>query len=331
MDDRVLRQRLAGIEVPVEPSPGFVDDLYGELAQRLGHVDAPVGGWRATRPAWQRRILLIAATVALLLAMLGTIVGVGALIERLRPESILDQIQVAGAVRIAVSPESPQVFFNDGTQGFDIDFADELALRLGARSQVVIRPARDIVAGGPGDWQLAMAGGQPPAADDRYLASDPYYWWPIYVIALEDGVPPAVAQLAGQPVCVVAGGLGEAWLLPGNGQREVQALVAPPQAVVIARPEESACLVDLQAGSVQAVVTETMLPVDLATRRNLALVGPGPVAVEPRVILLERRQVGAEDLRRTLNELIARMRADGTLADLSRRWFGGQDLTMFER
>jgi polar amino acid transport system substrate-binding protein len=327
MDDRALRQRLTGIEVPVEPTPGFVDDLYGELAERLGHVDAPAARRPAPRPAWQRRILLIAATVALLLAMLGSIIGVGALIEQIRPQSVLDQIRESGTVRIALSPESPQVVFNEGAGGFDIDFADELALRLGARSQVVTRPARDIVAGGPRDWQLAMAGGPPPAADDRYLASDPYYWWPIYVVALEDGGPPAVAQLAGQPVCVVAGGLGETWLLPGNGQREVQALVAPPQAVVIARPEESACLVDLQAGSVQAVVTETMLPVDLATRRNLALVGPGSVAVEPRVILLERRQVGAEDLRRTLNELIAGMRADGTLSDLSRRWFGGQDLT----
>jgi ABC-type amino acid transport substrate-binding protein len=327
MDDRLLRRRLAGIEIPVEPSPGFVDELYGELAERMGHVDAPAIRRPAARPAWQRRVLLIAATVALLLALLGTVIGAGALLERLRPQSVLDQIRESGVVRIALSPESPQVTFPEGTSGFDIDFADELALRLGARSQVVIRPARDIVAGGPGDWQLAMAGGQPPAADDRYLASDPYYWWPIYLIALEDGVPPAVAQLAGQPVCVVAGGLGEAWLLPGNGQREVQAIVAPPQAVVIARPEESACLVDLQAGSVQAVVTETMLPVDLATRRNLALVGPGSVAVEPRVILLERRQVGAEELRLTLNELIAGLRADGTLSDISRRWFGGEDLT----
>jgi ABC-type amino acid transport substrate-binding protein len=56
-------------------------------------------------------------------------------------------------------------------------------------------------------------------------------------------------------------------------------------------------------------------------------VGPGPVALEPRVILLDRWQVGAEELRLTLNQLIAGLRADGTLADLSRRWFGGQDFT----
>jgi ABC-type amino acid transport substrate-binding protein len=327
MDDRVLRQRLAGLEVPVEPSPGFVDELYGELAQRLGHVDAPAVRWRTRRPVWQRRVLLIAATVALLLAMLGTIIGVGALIERYRPQSVLDQIRESGVVRIAVSPESPQVVFAEGTSGFDIDFADELASLLGARSQVVTRPARDIVSGGPRDWQLAMAGGPPPAEDDRYLATDPYYRWPIHLVTLDDGAPTAVAQLAGEPVCVVAGGLGEAWLLPGSGSRGVQALASPPEALAIARPSESACTADLAAGSVRALVTETLLPVDLATRRDLALVGSGPVALEPRVILLDRRQVGAEDLRRTLNELIAEMRADGTLADLSRRWFGGQDLT----
>jgi putative amino-acid transport system substrate-binding protein len=326
--DEQMRRRLSDIELPVEPSRPFVDGLYDELAGRLGHLEPRVQPRPASGHSWRDRILLVAALIALLLALVATIVGAGAVIERFLPQSVLDHIRTTGVVRVVVSPELPQVpGVEGGISGFDIDLAEEIARRLDGRAQLIVRSADEITTAEHPDWQLALAGAMPAGANERYLATRPYYWWPIYVVGSSGNGSLALADLAGADICVVAGGIGESWLMPAARSRPLDVLASPPAANMLVEPDEDACLADVAAGSARAFVTETLLPVDLTTRGGLVVAGAGPVAAEPRVMLIGRDQLGAEDLRDALDDLIEAMRVDGTLADLSRRWFGGQDLT----
>ena len=61
---------------------------------------------------------------------------------------------------------------------------------------------------------------------------------------------------------------------------------------------------------------------------DLQIVGDTPVAYEPRVAVVARAAVGEDELITELNRIIQAGLADGTLDELSRQLFGGEDLTV---
>lgn len=332
MDDRMFRQRMSRLELPVEPRAEFVEDLHDELAARLGLIDQPVIERRVMPRGdpWRRQLVLVAATVALLLALLGTIVGFGAVLERLRPQSVLEVIRASGTVRIAVQPGGPQAAGQGGFNGFDIDVAETLAGRLGARAEVVVQPVNEIFSSGGQEYQIGLPSAPvDPEAEALYLATEPYYYWPIYAVTLEEQPVNSVADLDGQAVCAVAGSPGETWV-SGVDRGSLLVRAEPPLALVVTRTNDEACLAEVRSGAARAFVTDAWLSADLLTRRGLELISARPVAVEPRSMIVPRTGVGAEELRAALNQMITAMRLDGTLADQSRRWFGGQDVTYRE-
>jgi len=132
VDDERVVSGLRRVGDPVGPDPAFLDRMYEDLAVELGFRPT---GRSATRPSHfhtARRLLLLAAVVALALAAIGGALIAGALLERQRDSELtrspLDRIRAAGVLRVAIRPDFPQVTV-DGTfqGGFDADVATALA------------------------------------------------------------------------------------------------------------------------------------------------------------------------------------------------------------
>jgi ABC-type amino acid transport substrate-binding protein len=330
MDDD-LTTRLRAIEGPVQPRDAFVGELHDELAARLGFVSAPsvavgTAARRSNRPRW---VWLVAA--ALLLTLLfANLAAIGSLVERtIQGPTVMDTIRSTGFVRLAVRPDDAQVVGSNGAlQGFDIDVAEAVARRLGARPELVVLAADEMLTQDRGSWQIALPGFSPPAsAVGGDLLTSPYYHWPIYVVSKVDVVG-TVPDLVGGTVCVVAGSIGEAWLDPTIEDGVLTVRQPAPAAITIrSMADDDACLRDILDGGSTAMVTDRLLIPDLATIAGVQLVGTGAVASEPRVMVIPTDKRGALAFQHAVEAALAEMRADGTLAQMSRRRFGAEDLT----
>jgi len=324
MSDESLRSRMRStLNYAAEPRDDFVAELHDELAARLGFAPAAaaadstasISRPRGARPAW----LLLAATIALLLALLATLAAAGAFDDLLRrPDPILRQIQIDGQVRVALRPDRPQALSPTGTlEGFDIQVADDLATRLGVSAARNMLPVSEMLGADP-VWQLGLPSQPVPTSQARnYIETIPYYYWPHYLAVRSDDKTAALADLTNQRVCVGDGSAAQGWASTETG------------IVVRTLESEDACEADVSTEGSRAFVTEGRLLADFASDATFRVVGEEPVVEEPRSMLVPRLRPGAGDFVAELDLLITDMRADGTLSELSRRWFGGQDLTRY--
>jgi ABC-type amino acid transport substrate-binding protein len=332
MDDERLRARLRSVDSPVEPRPQFVAELHDRLSAQLGlsavvaERSLPLGKRTRSTRSW----LFVAATLALLVALVVNLAAIGSIVERvLTRQTLLDTIQSNGAVRVAVSPDHPQVLAAGGSlQGFDIDVTNALAERLGVRAELVVLPIEDMLTPGDSDWHVALPSRAltSQAAED-FLVTDPYYRWPAYVLVPREA-DSELDSLDGAVICVVEGSAGAAWLDRKNPNVGVTVLAPPPTPGVIRTlADDVACLDDLAAGQSAGVVTSNLVLADLVTKSDVRVLGGGPVVEEFRAMIVAADGPGREALGATLDDALRQMRADDTLADLSKRWFGGEDFT----
>jgi ABC-type amino acid transport substrate-binding protein len=278
------------------------------LLRSLGGT-LPHRSWAGRRrgPLWW----LVAA--ALLAALVAGAIVAGALIrERVRPD-LLDLARDAGTIEVAISREFPQVQGRD-FNGFDVSIAADLTRRMNLHAEVT--PADRVTALAGGSWTVALPSTRIGAElADRWTASEPYYHWPISVVVPAASDARSLDDLVGLSVCAVAGTTGEAWL------------TGHPDNVPLIRPDDAACLEALATGTAAAAVTADLGPADIKVRGDIRALGP-PVTSEPRSVLVDRQAGDPTALIHEIDGAIASARDDGTLADLSRRYFGGYDLTV---
>ena len=234
--------------------------------------------------------------------------------DRQRPD-LLDVARLAGTIPIAISRDYPQVMRPGGTfDGFDVVVVADLTRRMGLQAEVT--PADRMTALAGGSWTVALPSTRVGAdLAGRWAASEPYYHWPISVVVPTDSDVRSLDALSGLPVCVVAGTTGEAWL------------AGRPDVIPLARPDDDACLDALTTGTAAAAVTADLGPADIEVRGDIRALGP-PVTSEPRSVLADRQAGDPTALIHEIDGAIQSARDDGTLADLSRRYFGGYDLTV---
>jgi ABC-type amino acid transport substrate-binding protein len=179
-----------------------------------------------------------------------------------------------------------------------------------------VTPADPMTALAGGSWAVALPSTRIPAdVADRWAASQPYYHWPIFVVVPAASGAGSLDDLTGLPVCAVAGTAGEAWLA---GRTDL---------VALARSGDAACLEAIATGLASAAVTAQLGPADLDVRGDVRVLGP-PVTSEARSILGDRQAGDPTALIHEIDRAIQSARDDGTLADLSRRYFGGSDFTV---
>jgi ABC-type amino acid transport substrate-binding protein len=269
MNDESLRRRMQStLETSQDPDPEFIASLHDDLALKLGLSSASAGTatldvQRAPRrrPTW----LLLAATIALLIALLASLAAAGAFDDLLqRAVPVLRQIQADGRITVAVRPDLPQAQSPAGTiDGFDVGVAEEIAQRLGVTVARNVTTAEEMLSGSP-TWQLGMPGVQiDSTTKGAFLPTIAYYHWPHFLVVSAAEAATSLSDLAGQTVCVVGGSASEAWALE---QGSFTASV---------RDEESQCREDLVAGVARAYVSELMLPGDFATKPDVRVLGEG--------------------------------------------------------
>jgi ABC-type amino acid transport substrate-binding protein len=321
----------------VQPRPEFVDELHDELTARLGFVTAPADGVRGERvgqrPSGPRGAwLLIAATMATMLTLAGGVVAGALFVNRLpTPPSLLDEVRSRETLRVAVRPDNPQVRSPGGALGgFDMSVARALGQELGFRVEFVVIPVDEMLAEGASAWDVAMPSAAEPATMDRFVSSQPYYSWPVYVLVPTSSSAERADDLDGRSVCAVTGSPGEAWLEDDIAQPP--ALVAAPDNItLVTGPDDDACLARVAEGDAEAMVTAAWTRADIASRSGYRVLQETEVAFEPRSIVARTDGPDPTELLVALDDAMRALRADGTLTDLARQHFGGEDLSDVSR
>jgi ABC-type amino acid transport substrate-binding protein len=267
-----------------------------------------------------------AVAAGLVVAVVGIVlIRSGAFETAAKPSTRLADIQARGVIRIAVRPDRPQVTAPGGARsGFDVDVATEIGRRLGLRVELVFTPADEMLAG-RGQWDIAL----PSSAVEpgAFATTTPYYDWPVRLIVPAGSTATGPGDLSGSTICVVTGSGGEAWLDGRFRGTSVTPVAVPPTPSAVHRlATDEACAADVTAGASAALVTAGWSDADLVTRPALKRLG-GPIFTEARPVIAVNGQQDPAGLIAEIDRILAAMRSDGTLADLSRSRFGGLDLS----
>ena len=268
------------------------------------------------------RLLMVAA--ALLIATTFVASGIaGTWVERLtaptKPPDALERLQSLGTIRISVSPDA-------AADSFEADVGRALAERLELPVTVVPVATMDLT-GSAASWDVALPATPEWSLDrDDFVVTEPYYAWPRAVLVPTASGGTTLADVQGQPICAVAGDLGERWLMGALGSPGPSLASVPPlPSAMILRDTDAACVAALDDGTVRAVVTAALSPADIAARTDLRSVASLPS--EPRAVVVSRDGPDPSTLIAMIEDTLDGMRRDGTLGRYSTTRFGA-DLTV---
>jgi len=249
----------------------------------------------------------------------------------------LDRVMSTKTLTMSSDPEyPPQSFLNDNNQmdGFDVDVGKEIAKRMGVELKIVT-PSWDIITAGNwgGRWDMSV-GSMTPTAKRAEVLDFPavYYYTPAAFAVHKDSTADSLDDLNGKTIGSCGGCTYDAYLMK---DLEIDAEGAP------------AFSYDVTAGEIKTYETDTHAFDDLklgdGTRLDAAfsalptiqeaiksgyplkIVGK-PAFYEPLSVATDK---GDPESDAKIAEIVAAMKADGTLKQLSEKWYG-VDLTSLE-
>ncbi|MBP2857610.1 ABC transporter substrate-binding protein [Dickeya oryzae] len=241
--------------------------------------------------------------------------------------STLDRVKQTGVVRnVLFNDYPPFSYLNDNNQlvGFDVDVANAVAQKLGAKLELAT-PGWETIVGGKwqGRWDMCICSMTPNAERAKVLDfATPYYsTFAVLIVHKDEKNIHSAADLSNKKV-----GLG----LGSSYENYLNKSLVIPGGKPIAFPFDH----------VQAVPTDEEMAF-----RNLAL-GPGKrldavisdrITAKPRLEKLPQLRIlqelyaepnwiavdkGDPEWSKTLADTITALRADGTLKAISMKWFG---------
>jgi polar amino acid transport system substrate-binding protein len=254
--------------------------------------------------------------------------------EPAEPEEVdlLDQVMEAGKLLVSTDPNyAPQSFLNDAGEldGFDVDVAKEVAERLGVELEFVTPDWDMITPGGwAARWDLSIGSMTPTEERSEVLwFTDPYYYTPAVVAVHKDNTDiQSVDDISGKALGLGTATTYEAWLLDTLSIMGGEIMYDPPADVDV-RPytTDSEAIQDLALGDgVRLDAVMSAQPTIQEAMNNgvpLKYVGT-PAFYEPLVFALDKSRGPSDKMVEALNEILAEMRADGTLTELSLTWYG---------
>jgi polar amino acid transport system substrate-binding protein len=278
-----------------------------------------------------RRLFLI-LTIVGLLALAGCTAGASG-------DDLMAEIESRGTIRVSTDPNyEPQSFLRpDGAyEGFDIDVANEIAERMGVEVEFVTPDWDVITAGNWGNqWDISVGSMTVTTGRQEVLnfADPPYYFTPAQFAAAADAGIDSLDDIAGKAVCVGSATTYESWL---NGDMENLGLPessiyaeAPADVTVVPLTTDAECIQSIQAGREEFdIVLTSNTVVEAAINEGMGIVKVGdPVFSEDLAVAIDKAHTKDEArLVTELGRIISEMHEDGTLSELSTRWFGA-DLT----
>jgi ABC-type amino acid transport substrate-binding protein len=230
-----------------------------------------------------------------------------------------ERIQKAGKLRVAIDPTYPPMEYEgkDGKpEGFDIDFANELAKRLGVKAEFVTMDWDGIIAGlVSGRYDVIISSMN--ITDERLKTVNfVEYLQMSQVFVAKKGITVANEQdLAGKIVAVQADTTSHEWVDEAKGKgiaiREIKAYSGATDTFAAVKAGQADVIV------VDEPVGRFYAKQDAAT---FAVTGQA-IAPEPVGIAIQKNDM---DLKAAIDKAVGDMRSDGTFKKLSDKWFGGE-------
>jgi polar amino acid transport system substrate-binding protein len=228
-----------------------------------------------------------------------------------RQDDSFARIKKAGSISFAMSCGYPPFsFYNDTNQvvGFDVDVSKEVAKRLGVQAKIIITDWSDIINGLRSESYDAILGSM-SVTEERAAAvgfSIPYYYSRSRVLVRK-------GSLFKDPGKDLRGkGFGVAKGTPF----ENDAKMLGAGNIRLYEDDEQA-LIALQKGAVDAAISDEIVGIYLAKRKNLTIELIGDPLRTEKIAVAFRK--GDESLLLHVNKILKAMQDDGTLRLLSEK------------
>ena len=228
---------------------------------------------------------------------------------------LLDTARARGTLRIAMEGTYPPFNFkekNGQLAGYDVDVARLLAAKLGLKPEFVTTEWAAILAGlASGKYDVIVSQvGMTPKREQAFDFSEPYtYSNPQLIVRSNERANyTSLADLKGKKVGV------------GQGSVFEQQAKAVPGIDVKSYPAAPENLQDLAFGRIDAALNDSLMVAYLLKNSRLPI-RPGALVGEPERSAIPF-QKGNPKFKEALNKAIEEIKADGSLKQLSLKWFG---------
>jgi len=270
-------------------------------------------------------IMLVRRFVFFFLVMLGA--------ARAWPGATLERVKRTGVLNnVLVNTYPPFGFIGADNQldGFDVDVAKAVAAKLGVTLRSATPGWETIVSGRwQGRWDICICSMSPTDERAKVLSFPvTYYSSPaVLTVHANEQKIKSVADISGKRVGVGTGSsyesyLNKALVIPGAAP-----LTYPFHDVIVTPGDETINFRNLALGPgvrLDAIVSDlATAQASVDTSHALKIVGPALYA-EPNVVATEK---GDMEWDSTVTRTFLELKADGTLARLSQKWFG-RDITL---
>ena len=250
----------------------------------------------------------------LLVGTLGLALGAGWLGQAVAGEQ-LNTIKKAGEIKIGLEGTYPPFSFVDESgklSGFEVELSEALAKELGVKVKLQATPWAGILAALESK-RLDIVVNQVTISDERkkkYVFSKPYTVSGIQAVVVKKNAD-SIKQPSDLSRKEVGMGLGtnyEQWL-----KEEV------PSAIVKTYDDDPTKYQDLRVGRIDAILVDRLAAFDLINKTNETLALAGDAFSRQEAGIAVRK--GEPELLKALDDALDKLRADGTLAKLSKQWF----------
>lgn len=229
---------------------------------------------------------------------------------------LLDTVRARGTLRIAMEGTYPPFNFKDSKTGqlagYDVDVAKAVAARLGLKPEFVSTEWSAILAGlAAGKYDVIVSQvGITARREQAFDFSQPYtYSWPQLIVRRNDSARYAsLADLKGKTLGV------------GQGSVFEQQARAVPGITIKRYPAAPENLQDLAFGRVDAALNDSLMVSWLLRQSSLPIKAGARVGAVERTGIAMRK--GNPEFKAAVDKALAGLRADGSLAALSTKWFG---------
>jgi polar amino acid transport system substrate-binding protein len=255
-------------------------------------------------------------------------------------DDLLGAIEAEKTLTVSTDPAyPPQSKLNEKTgkyEGFDIDVATEIAERLGAEVAWEA-PAWDTIIAGNwnGRWDISVGSMTitPERAEVLHF-TPPYYYTPAAFAVHEDNSTITdTSGLAGKKIGVCGGCTYDLYLQNKLELAQDESGEAEKVASAVSDPKirtydtDSTAIQDLEIGRIDAAMSAVpTLQGAIDKGRDIQLLGD-PVFYEPLAAALDKSSsLDSSSLTDEIAAIIEEMHTDGTLTQLSEKWYG-EDLT----
>ncbi len=252
---------------------------------------------------------------------------------------LLAEVCERGTLTVSTDPAyPPQSSFDKdsgGYEGFDIDVATEIAARLGVEVAWE-EPAWEVLTAGRWNdrWQMSVGSMTPTNDRQRVLNfTEPYYFTPAVVVVHEDNtsVSDVTTDLDGAEIGVCSACTYEQYLNKSLVIKGFEFDFMIDDATVTGYDTDTTALQDLSLGDgarLDAVITSLTTAQRFAADHPVKIVGE-PVFYEPLSVAIDKNsQADPASFTEAVDTIVGEMHEDGTLTELSKKWYDGVDLSV---